>query len=525
MGLPPQVHHLLRNFLKICRHETISKFLFSPTPDQLSRLSRPDLPHTAFYCENTITRVQPPTLHPNPNNPTFTTNDSHSHSFRLLVVPFHSIPPFTLGIGVVQNLINLTPPFVPSPLSDSKPVMLTFRCVVDSNTQTLLCVVDIPERDVIFLYQVQYSSSTHCSGFMAPVVRSSFLRAVSANPSSVRLSELLASFKFIINDNLDRPCLVCNAPSTSNCGCSLSSLPPCHFGRAMHQMHGNFRGVSSKFYNPLAAVSLPATPHIALGISHDYKQTIPIRLMQPLRWWAFLKSTPFDPRDSVQFGYYGDYTLDEHADGLRHDSSLAIDWREAENLEPDSRRVLSELLAVLSVPATERAEVDAQRREGLVLSAIHDEGAVEAVEVVEENWLERRECEPPPRAATCMRNVAPTAVRAEWVDDAPKESDVEALGESARGELELPTNEKETEPDVETIIRRMKAEERKRRNRASAHRSNARKRAVKEALNKELCQERGRLCELRLKLKHLQEENARLRASLEGAAACSASSR
>lgn len=247
--------------------------------------------------------------------------------------------------------------------------------------------------------------------------------------------------------------------------------------------------------------------------------------MQPLRWWAFLKSTPFDPRDSVQFGYYGDYTLQEHAGGLRHDSSLAIDWREAENLEPDSRRVLSELLAVLAVPATERAEVDAQRREGLVLSATHDEGAVEAVEVLEENWLERRECEPPPRAATCMRNVAPTAVRAEWVDDAPKESEVEALGESARGELELPTNEKETEPDVETIIRRMKAEERKRRNRASAHRSNARKRAVKEALNKELCQERGRLCELRLRLKHLQEENARLRASLEGAAACSASSR
>lgn len=73
----------------------------------------------------------------------------------------------------------------------------------------------------------------------------------------------------------------------------------------------------------------------------------------------------------------------------------------------------------------------------------------------------------------------------------------------------IPADISEVE-NVATVVKQLKAEERRRRNRESAHRSNERKRAVKQALHKELCRERQRICVLRMRQKRLLEENSRL---------------
>lgn len=69
--------------------------------------------------------------------------------------------------------------------------------------------------------------------------------------------------------------------------------------------------------------------------------------------------------------------------------------------------------------------------------------------------------------------------------------------------------------NLETIMKQMKAEERRARNHVSAQQSNERKRAVKSALEKELNKERLRVCELRMSEKILQEENLRMQAGVK----------
>lgn len=74
-----------------------------------------------------------------------------------------------------------------------------------------------------------------------------------------------------------------------------------------------------------------------------------------------------------------------------------------------------------------------------------------------------------------------------------------------------PMNEISNEDDVGSIIKRLKATERKFRNRESAQRSNKRKRELLAAIEKELQYTQNKVKELQVRRKRLEEENSKLR--------------
>lgn len=207
----------------------------------------------------------------------------------------------------------------------------------------------------------------------------------------------------------------------------------------------------------------------------------------------------------------------------------------------DISTTLAELVATLAAPATKGGDVV----EASVVLCAEDEhgGEVETVEWLREDW-EQRECEPPPLASMCLprqvwgndrqcrlvRNETGllekhgvglmigerVAVRAEMHNDRLGEEGSEVVrGVPVQEGVPAETEETEETEDVATIIKKMKAEERKIRNRQSAHRSNQRKRAARAELEKEIWRERQKICELRRREKILQAENSLLRARLE----------
>lgn len=201
--------------------------------------------------------------------------------------------------------------------------------------------------------------------------------------------------------------------------------------------------------------------------------------------------------------------------------------------------ILAELLATLAEPAARDDNTAMTGREFVLWLGDEQRGTAETMESPNRRW-ERQEYEPPPRTSARpsrgvrwedreggpMRNepsLSPeretgsassaATVTAETHDGKQGRHGSERIeGVDVRGELLAGTK---TPEEVAAIVREMKAEERRIRNRESAHRSNQRKRALRALLEHEVFQERRRVCELRMRERTLQEENKRLRKRIE----------
>lgn len=205
----------------------------------------------------------------------------------------------------------------------------------------------------------------------------------------------------------------------------------------------------------------------------------------------------------------------------------------------DVHASLAELLAVLAEPAYADKELALASLEQCIVREDDVDGAFQReIACSKESWR-RHECEPPPPSAgnTCEEAAhsvggcltcrpggvigearvvvgtnAGTTRKAGTVRKAKSRYD-KVTAARARDMRVWP--EVQTTEDVGAIVKRIKMEERKVRNRESAHRSNERKRAVKAVLEKELGKERLKVCELRLRERRLREENGSLRATIE----------
>lgn len=304
----------------------------------------------------------------------------------------------------------------------------------------------------------------------------------------------------------------------------------------MKQIYGRFEGLAVNI--PVSSVALSRSPNsshqlVPLGVSHNYDQHVPTHFMHSLCCWAIGSTSLADPRDSVQFSRYGDCAQDIDSAHCQYSAVAALpNVYDSGRYHPDVRDSLTELLAVLAESPTRKDKPNVMSEPSIVGRDDEESTALGDIESLEENW-KLHECEPPPYTDKVSR----VKIGDKWGGGVLLccESDFtqETRGAARNGgretgtrnwgggvsdskvavssrEMELGQETKE-EADVGTIVKQMKAEERKIRNRASAHRSNQRKRAVKAALEIELYRERRKVCELRLKEKMLLEENRRLR--------------
>lgn len=211
---------------------------------------------------------------------------------------------------------------------------------------------------------------------------------------------------------------------------------------------------------------------------------------------------------------------------------------------PDADAILAELLAMLAEPmmGSDSGSVAAEWYRLLLGTEGEHGGATETVESLNRCW-ERQECEPPPHADICMsrgtwgqdgeyrqvsdelhvlpeREPPPASGATVMARPGPRSVNqgncrsegVEGAQRCAELRAETKAGAKE---DVGSIVKRMKAEERRIRNRESAHRSNQRKRAVMALLEKEVWRARRRAYELQVRENKLQEENRLLRKRIE----------
>lgn len=180
-------------------------------------------------------------------------------------------------------------------------------------------------------------------------------------------------------------------------------------------------------------------------------------------------------------------------------------------------KVLNELLAVLADGEDATSPAGANMEERFVMWAdcqvdgfrepecyrgdAHDLGSPWGLTV----------CEPP-----LSKNLLPSAPNLKPSTQAVKaeSSSHGAVGIGVKTEAALNALE-----SVDTIVRRLKDEERRMRNRESASRSNARKKTLRLLLQQDLRAERARVCELMMRAKVLREENGRLRAMALGTGA------
>lgn len=247
--------------------------------------------------------------------------------------------------------------------------------------------------------------------------------------------------------------------------------------------------------------------------------------MQPLRWWAFVNALPPHPRHSRQFDLASnlvyDYTQDVDNDHFAIVDAAATCHDPAAWTRRAARGRFDTQLPFFAEGDSSASGLEAPRQTCVVLPNGDIAWTTQHDDLVPDNYKWRHTICAKSKPQEKRRHVGALGINELLLttttghsdsSTAPKTSDGSRRARGTQGSRSDETEES----DVATTLKRIKAEERRMRNRESAYRSNARKRAVREALQKELCRERGRLCELRMRMKMLQEENGRLRNAVCG---------
>lgn len=495
----------LRAFLRVCLEPRAAAFLFDPGAADLLSLAAADLPHTAFRGDHTITRLRPDVVHPDPNCPgAAAAARSQSLAVRMLIAPFRAEPPLYFGIGV-SNLIptcSLPPLFTNAVL----------RVVFDATSCTLVSVVNLPKDDLLLLQVVQLGSPTTAATFSTHFRRSTFLHALATHPHSLEPMHILRAVSHFTVDSLTRACPFCDTPPPYSCRCSLPPLHKVSLRDVVHFFHGDFQGVSSIYPNPTDIVSCDSQhAQKPQSVFSRYNPDVPISFTEPLQQWALIRAVPPDPLLLPP-----PETKPHDPVHCRNEKFLLAEQSKndpANSLRDDISRKLNELLELL-------AEGDPPKTL-LITEPVSEHITLGEIPAPSKLSLCKPSCPADTtdyRQHTCSCGVCNPPARAFLQPPAEQKlhlSPTAGAGNSHSGNLrttdEAPVARVE---GVATIVRLIKGEERRVRNRLSAQRSNAKKRAIRLTLQRELDAQRARTCELVAAEHALRRENERLRGML-----------
>ena len=216
----PSALALLQPFLDLIRPAWLSSFLFTPEPIHLHHFLSPTFASRAFVSSTCTTRIEPPSL-PLPFD------ETHHCTSRTLYLPALSLPHLTLGFGALEILAR-SGPFWRSAHSDpaAPPVCaacLPLRFIRDARRNLLVELFDID--DAVMLYLTRYLSPTHTHVVTALFTRSALVAALAA----AHPHPLLAALHFITSEHHTRACQVCPPLPASPCAClRAAAAPPAH---------------------------------------------------------------------------------------------------------------------------------------------------------------------------------------------------------------------------------------------------------------------------------------------------------
>lgn len=544
-GLPvtpipsPNIASLLSSFHTLTQSRWVSQFLFTPQPIHIPHLLSPTLLQTAFLCNFTSTRVHPPTLHPHPSDP------SHALHSHLLFAPVITADHLTVGVGIVDGLSNLGTPWLLTSFPHSVPLRLTFRFARDNQSRRFLFVNDIPDEDITIIYFSHHISPTRCNAFSASFRRSALHSAIAESSGHIDIPRILPALLFVIEDHLQRRCPICTATSSS-CTCVLPTLNPSHpydsayVRRAFSQTFGHFQGVSARVLNQYPHSSV-ASQQVNLGSHVSLNPFIDYDIMHKLRIWGVqgtIRNNMGDPRHSSLSDQSFSSDHREHPNCLE---PPVISQIETPRRKANSNGTLEELLQIVDDKQKARKGVTKKRMRAPenqeqsliwkrtdVLDVMPRKHSEQTEEQTQSSGSEVGNNRLVPQSSQLGGDLSVTQVTGNWEQDKqvesspskivrtqPRASVTNIRAAESRNPRAIPivpigSLYDDTE-DVSEILRRMKRDERKIRNRESAHRSNKRMKARKDALEKEILKEKNRAAVLRSIEIQLRQENLLLR--------------
>ncbi|CDF37928.1 unnamed protein product [Chondrus crispus] len=515
---------LLQPFLDLATPPFIRHFLSTSTPLHVPHLSRP-LPPTSFACHITITRAPAP----------FTSLTPHRTHAQYLFVPLSSHGSITLGVGVLHSIGTALP-------SDRNTFSLPFdmRFVHDAETRTLVALLDAPKSDNILLHLSRTAANlpTYTATASFPREKLQALLHPDAPPPTARaVSAALVAFS---HTSQRRTCPLCPSPS---CHCNVPEppAPPLPAKNDLRLVRHSFArdagthlGVTSKlvFRNGLPAAKLALGAYSAF--SHSYA---PQNVAHFVGWslQRYATETTQDPLHSLLALAPPEGAESQPPSATVSEVHCTDDTLTSQQhacaIDPLLQGVDASTLVDVGAASAQRAVAGvaplALQLQGIDTSTLVDVRAANpgmavagsmpvapqpilpapsslsvetSLQSVETSTADRREVRSVGTCAEATAGVAQSCVTSSSSEPSRGEAVAERKGD---GET--------AEEDVRNVMRKMRAEERKIRNRESAQRSNLRKKYRRQEIRAELGVLMAKMESLRGREMRLRGENLRLR--------------
>lgn len=471
---------LLSPILNIISSQWLRNFLFTNDPVHAQHLSSPGIYNSSFTCS---LAASPGGLQaPQPDRSEF--QGGKFFTAQLLFAPIFTVDKITVGVGVAEGLFALGDLWVPKNLLPSASHWVNFRFLKADHSRLLFLVYDNPEDDLLLFYYRRPSSSCAYNGFTGLFHRDLLS---SINDGSISLETLRRTIIFCQKENSVRSCPICGAGPMENCGCSLPSLLPSHpfdgqyFSEEMGMHLGNFESVTNK----ILFTEGNRTERVVVGSRNSFVKVDDLSLVKRLSTWSvseFMRKSVQLFSCNLNLSAYGLGVLDElkarSREKLRNRSDLSVS--QDKNLplisEDEEERTLTSL---------ECDTADSKVGVDLDMNIRHDS------EEVNTGLMN----------STQLESLLGSLIKSEISSRKPDVA-FSPSGKGYGGSEAL---------DPKEMIRKIKAERRKERNRASARRSNQKRKERRLVISHEIDGLLERLESLREKELSLRKENLKLR--------------
>lgn len=539
----PDVTKLLNTLLEICNQRWISEFLFTNEPVHILHLTSRSLRDTAFTCDLCITRAGFMRLQP---DPTAQYTESHRFHARYLLVPSFTVNYTTVGVGVLESFETLDDSQLRKGLA-TLTLLRNMRFVQNARERWLVALVDSPNEDRILMHNSdsRWSPTSRPHTFTAMFSRSKLLASVQNGDAHVTVQKLLWALLGFMHTSQIRNCPYCGARSGISCMCYTLSLPPPANVSFDSQMFKNSMAYEADDYQGITNKVLFAkgrqVRHVKLGAYSSFRCVYDASSVARLSRWALTKYARVMKEDPRQSLLLSNFERDgSERSGNQLELQTGNDGNQGEVCF--SKEVPAPLLDLL-------ADVAMQNPLGLIVThgnmnygmelpylsegknaAAHDDeiedfptGIVQGISTSKSDgdqngnveWWDRQWKDGAARAmeafakevlSTSVETSTPSLHAMEKTPSADKEQTVE-LGYA-------PSPSSDAQRGVRDLVRQIRVEERRERNRESARRSNLRAKLKLEGMKKELQSSRDRVDELRSKWMELNDENLRLQKSV-----------
>lgn len=465
----------------------------------------PTLQSTAFTCTLSTTCVAAPTVLPDPLDKL---GDSQHMAGHYLFAPAFSANGVTLGFGVIDCLANTGDFWLPHGQYSVRKRVNTFRFVRDSRKRVMLEVFDVKEDGVVLIFFARYLSSTRAQSCQALFLRQELLDVVNGGNGGLTTDSFVPALLFLKDERQQRPCPVCRGPSEAPCGCALPKIRPAHpfdmghFANAMTHSLGEYLGVSSKrsFWQGVEQRHIATGTRVSLQGFVDPSVVIKLSSVAVKKCMRGLAE---DPLMSVMLNTPTGEALQVVGPPARSDETDLMStgtWTKEGSTCTSSAGLQCNVFAASSYLSP--SEV------------ICSSPAVGSDHVEEEWWTARCNTRCNRYTADLMQDIVVRSVVDVDKDESSKETNRGNNGVTSIHVLPISADHDDNSnlvKDPKLIEKRRKAQERKARNRAAAHRSNLRTKAIRDGLLSELKFCREKVEQLRATELMLRQENLKLR--------------